>query len=251
MGADAYLKAISEVIEKIRSTQLQRIREAAEIMASSMEKGGVVHVFGTGHSMLPVLDIFPRYGSFLGFHPMLDPRLLIFGYTGLGGPYGVLWLEHNERYVEVLLKCRKLEPRDAMLLYSHSGGTELTVALARESKKAGLPVVAVTSYEAQKKANLLGRGKRLPEYADVVIDDCVPLEDALVRIEGQREPVAAGSTVAMLTINSALVAEVAKILVGRGVKLVMFNSPYLEGVTTKDLEEVLRAYQKLIRERGE
>jgi len=251
MTADQYFEGINEILKKIRSTQSENIKKAARAMADSIAQGGVVHMFGSGHSVIPVLDIFPRYGSYVGFHPLMDPRLMWFNIIGPGGVQELLWLERQKGYADILLKRNKLKDKDVMLVFSHGGINAVPVEMALGAKKAGLFVVAVTSMENQKKASATHRGKRLCDIADITIDNCVPLEDALVKIDGQLEPFAAGSTVTGVVIAMALVAEVAKILVDKGVPLKVFVSPNVEGIPKSHNEEVFEAYQKMMKERKE
>lgn len=251
MTADQYFEGINEILKKIRSTQSENIKKAARVMADSIAQGGVVHMFGSGHSVIPVLDIFPRYGSYVGFHPLLDPRLMWFNVIGPGGAQELLWLERQKGYASILLKHNKLKDKDVMLVFSHGGVNAVPVEMALGAKKAGLFVVAVTSMKNQKKVSSTHRGNRLCDIADITIDNCVPLEDALVKIDGQREPFAAGSTVAGVVIAMALVAEVAKILVDKGVPLKVFVSPNIEGIPKTHNEEVFEAYKKMMKEREE
>jgi len=251
MTADRYFEAIDGILKKIRSTQSEQIKKAAQVMADSIAQGGVIHVFGSGHSVIPILDIFPRYGSYIGFHPLLDPRLMWFNIIGPGGVRELLWLERQKGYAKILLKSHALKDKDVMLIFSHGGVNAAPVEMASEAKRAGLFVIGVTSMENQRKASLTHRGKRLCDIADITIDNCVPQEDALIKLDGLREPVAAGSTVAAVAIAMALVAEVAKILVDRGVPLRVFVSPNVKGIPKNHNEKIFKAYMKMMRERGE
>ncbi|MGH9447761.1 MAG: SIS domain-containing protein, partial [Terriglobia bacterium] len=102
MPTELYLTRVAEVLAAIRRTQSEKIEEAAEVFARSIQSGGRVYLFGSGHSVIPVLDIFPRYGSFVGFVPIYDPRLMWFNVVGPGGARELLWLERQEGYVSVL-----------------------------------------------------------------------------------------------------------------------------------------------------
>lgn len=248
MLSKEYLKAIGEILEKISSTQSGKIEEAAQLMANSIARGGLVHVFGSGHSVIPVLDIFPRYGSFPGFHPLLDPRLMWFNVVGPGGVHELLWLERQEGYIKVFLKGHQLKEGDTMLVFSHGGLNAAPIEIALEAKRQGLSVVAVTSlknYEISTATH--SSGKKLADVADVVIDNCVPPEDALIRVDGVQEKVAAGSTIAVVGIAMALVAEIAEILVEEGKELQVFVSPNVRCVASNHNEEVFEAYERLLR----
>ncbi|MHA2247803.1 MAG: sugar isomerase domain-containing protein [Candidatus Hodarchaeales archaeon] len=249
MTADQYFKAIDEVLKKMRLTQFENIKKAALVMSDSIASGGVVHMFGSGHSVIPVLDIFPRYGSYPGFHPLLDPRLMWFNIIGPGGVQELLWLERQKNYANILLKRNKLDGNDIMLVFSHGGVNTVPVEMALGAKNAGLFVVAVTSMENQNIASTTHQGKRLCDIADITIDNCVPPEDALVKIEGKLEPVAAGSTVAIVTIAMALVAEIAKILNEKGETFKVFVSPNVGEIPKTHNEEVFEDYRKLMNEK--
>jgi len=112
-----YLSLAVSLLEKIQNTQKQNITRAASVMADSIADGGLVHVFGSGHSVIPVLDVFPRYGGFVGFHPMMDPRLMWFNVVGPGGAPELLWIERSEGYIVNFLKSFELDRRDTMLVY--------------------------------------------------------------------------------------------------------------------------------------
>jgi uncharacterized phosphosugar-binding protein len=247
MTADKYFEAIDDILKRIRLTQSIQIKKAAQVMANSIVRGGVVHMFGSGHSVIPVLDIFPRYGSYPGFHPLLDPRLMWFNIIGPGGVQELLWLERTKGYANVLLKREKLSDKDVMLVFSHGGINTVPVEIAEGAKNAGLFVVAVTSMENQKIAANSHRGKRFCDIVDITIDNCVPPEDALIRIEGVQYPIAAGSTVAVVTIAMALVAEIAKILVDKEWPLKVFVSPNVGEIPRTHNEEVFEAYSNMIK----
>ncbi len=224
MSAEKYFERAHAVYEKIRSTQLPKIRKAGELGAESIAHGGWVHLFGSGHSVIPVLDVFPRYGSFVGFHPLLDSRLMWTQVLGSGGVRELLKLERTEGYVETFLANFKFDPRDTMIVYSHGGLNAAPVEAAMHAKKTGMKVVAVTSLETARAAQAThSSGKKLSDLADVVIDNCCPPEDAVVELQGAR--VAAASTLAAVAISMALVAETATQLASRGVKLQPFVSP--------------------------
>ena len=95
MSAETYFEKVAELLEKIRTTQMENIQAAARAFATSILAGRAVHVFGSGHSVLPVQDIFPRYGAYVGFHPIMDPRLMWSNVVGPGGARELLWLERE------------------------------------------------------------------------------------------------------------------------------------------------------------
>jgi uncharacterized phosphosugar-binding protein len=242
MSAEKYFAGAQKVFDRIRSMQVANIRKAAEFAADSIAQGGLVHLFGSGHSVIPVLDVFPRYGSFAGFHPMMDPRLMWFNVVGPGGARELLQLERTEGYISPFLANFKLEPIDTMVVYSHGGLNAAPVEVALHAKSLGLKVVCVTSLDNARIAQAThSSGKKLADLGDVVIDNCCPPQDSLVEISGG--PVAASSTFAVIAISMALVAEAAAQLEQRGVKLRAFVSP---NVTTVDPDNNRKVFDDYI-----
>jgi uncharacterized phosphosugar-binding protein len=249
MSAEFYLSEAGSLLDKIRTTQMDPIRTAARSMAKSIAAGRAVHLFGSGHSVIPVLDIFPRYGSYVGWHPIMDPRLMWFNITGPGGARELLWLEREEGYIQNVLYSHNLDPRDTILIFSHGGMNAAPVEMALAAREKGLTVVAVASV-ANRKANQPNHssGKSLHDAADIVIDNCAPLEDALVPVDGLLGKVAASSTLAAVAISMALVAETTAEL-GRLNALPerVFVSPNVAGVPKTNNMDVFVDYEKFVK----
>lgn len=242
MSAQTYLDRIQGILDEIQTKEMKNIKAAAKIMAAAIRKKGRVYMFGSGHSVIPVLDIFPRYGSFVGFFPLYDPRLMWSNVIGPGGARELLWLERQEGYARVFLQSYPLEKRDVMLVFSHGGLNAAPIEMALEARSRGLKVVTVSSHANAK----IGKrshssGKILSEVADVAIDNHVPPEDALVDV-GQIERVAAGSTVAAVAIAMSLVAETAARLARTGKVPPTFVSPNVPGVPPGHMAGVYQAF---------
>jgi uncharacterized phosphosugar-binding protein len=242
MSAQTYLDKIQGILDEVKTKEMKNIRAAAKIMAAAIRKKGRVYMFGSGHSVIPVLDIFPRYGSYVGFFPLYDPRLMWSNVIGPGGARELLWLERQEGYARVFLQSYPLEKRDVMLVFSHGGLNAAPIEMALEARARGLKVVTVSSHANAK----IGKrshssGKILSEAADVAIDNHVPPEDALVDV-GQIERVAAGSTVAAVSIAMSLVAETAAVLAKTGQVPPTFVSPNVRGVPPTHMAGVYQAF---------
>lgn len=250
MSVTKYYENISAVLRNIHSTQAQRIEQAGEIAASAIAAGKRVYLFGSGHSVIPVMDIFPRYGSFVGFFPLYDPRLMWTNVVGPGGARELLWLETREGYIEVFLQSYPLEPGDVMVVFSHGGLNAAPVEAAMYARNKGLKVVTVSSLANANMAKARhSTGKKLPDVADIAIDNCVAPEDAQVDI-GQPERVAAGSTIAAVFIAMALVAETGARLVAKGHTPRTFVSPNVPGVEKNHNQIVFETYTKELFSRG-
>lgn len=248
MSATAYQKRISGVMGKIWETQLENIERAAAAMAETIADGGLVHMFGSGHSVLPVQDMFPRYGAFPGFRPLMDMRLMWTNVIGSGGAKGLLWLERREGYAQVLFENEPIRKGDVMLVFSHGGLNAVGIEVLLEAKKRGLTTIAVTSMDNYRKREAVhSSGKKLADCADIVIDNCTPAEDALVAIDGWKAPVAAGSTVAFVTIAMAIIAQVAANLRAKGHTPPVFVSPNVQGIPADNTNRVYEEYERRLR----
>lgn len=245
MSRAKYQERISQVLQDIWRTQSASIEKAAQWMAEAIAARGLVHVFGSGHSVLPVQDIFPRYGSFPGFHPLMDARLMWTSVIGSGGAKGLLWLERREGYAPILFENQPIRTGDVMLIFSHGGLNAVGIEVAMEARARGLKTVGVTSLENHRqRESTHSSGKKLADVCDLVIDNCVPAEDALVSIDGWKPPVAAGSTVAFVTIAMALIAQVAAGLAARGIAPRVFVSPNVPGIPPENNRDVFADYEK-------
>lgn len=250
MSATRYFERIGHVLERIETTQIDRIREAGALMATTIAGGGRVYLFGSGHSVIPVMDVFPRYGSFVGFYPLYDPRLMWSNVIGPNGARELLWIERREGYIEQFLQSYPIGAGDCLVVFSHGGLNAAPIEAAEYARKRGAKVVSVSSLDNAAAARKERPGVRaLPDLADIAIDNCVAPEDAQVDI-GQREKVAAGSTVAAVSIAMAFVAETAARLAGTGHHLTTFVSPNVEGVERNHNFRVFDEYARKWYERA-
>lgn len=214
----------------------------------------MVHLFGAGHSALPVMEAFPRIGGIVGFHPLIEIPLSFNGQViGQMGMHQTSFLEKSSGYAEAILSNYALDPRDSMIVFSHSGINALPVEMARGGQRRGMTVIAVLSQTHSMAQEVRHPDGRLGDNADVVIDNCVPEGDALVEITGLTHKVASGSTIAALMIIDAIVAETAKLLVERGVEPLVYPNhnvamdPASEEALVNQEERVLQGYRELQR----
>jgi uncharacterized phosphosugar-binding protein len=242
MSAQNYYTEISKILGAIHTGEQQKLQAAGELLAGVIASGKRAYLFGSGHSVIPVMDVFPRYGSFVGFFPLYDPRLMWHNVVGPGGARELLWLERHEGYVRNFLQSFPLQPGDAMIVFSHGGLNAAPVETALYAKEKGLQVISISSLaNAAAMVATHSSGRKLSDIADIALDNCVPPEDALVDI-GRPEKVAAGSTMAAVFIAMALVAETAKRLAVRGFKPHTFVSPNVAGVSKDHNFRVFDAY---------
>jgi uncharacterized phosphosugar-binding protein len=250
MSATQYYEKMSALLERIHSTQRAHLERAGEAFASTIAAGDRVYLFGSGHSVIPVLDVFPRYGSFVGFVPLYDPRLMWFNVVGPGGARELLWLERREGYAEIFLQSYPLQRGDCMLVFSHGGLNAAPIEAAKVAAEKGLTVVTVSSHANKRVAKPThSTGKVLSDFAGIAIDNCVEPEDSQVDI-GMPEKVAAGSTMAAVFIAMSLVAETGARLAALGLKPQTFVSPNVPGIEPGHNQRVFEAFTRKLFERG-
>ncbi len=244
MSANEYFEKALPILQQIQTTQMGAIEKAGKACAASISVGRAAHLFGSGHSVIPVMDMFPRYGGYVGFHPIMDPRTMWFNIVGPGGARELLWIERTEGYIKQVLMSHNLDSRDSLIIYSHGGMNAAGIEMALAGKDAGLTVIAVTSM-ANRAINQPkhSSGKALADIADIVIDNCCPPEDALVDVPGRPEKVSASSTLAVIAVTMALLAATTDELVRMGkTPERIFVSPNVVGVDKENNLQVFRDY---------
>ena len=247
MSAIRYYERISGVLARIHETQTAAIERAGEAFAAAISAGRRVYLFGSGHSVIPVLDVFPRYGSFVGFVPLYDPRLMWSNVVGPGGARELLWLERREGYAEVFLQSYPLAAGDCMMVFSHGGLNAAPVEVAAIARAKGLTVVTVSSLaNARVAPRSHSSQKALSDFADIAIDNCVEPEDSQVDI-GRPEKVAAGSTMAAVFVAMSVVAETGARLAAEGHAPVTFVSPNVPGIAKDHNQKVFETYAEGLR----
>jgi len=250
MLAKEWLSNARSVMTTIEETQMENIRKAAEAMADTIECDRWVHTFGCGHATIPVEEMYPRIGGFVGFHPMVELPLTFFTrITGEMGVHQFVFLERVEGYGVEIMKGYNFDKRDIMWLFSHSGINNVNIDVALEAKRKGMKVIVFGSAaEAKGKKTRHSSGKNIFEIADIVVDTCTPIEDASVPLKNHQDKIGPLSTMAFVTCVWMTITTVAEILADRGVKLYIHPSHNVPGDTTakERLDDALAEYKKRI-----
>jgi uncharacterized phosphosugar-binding protein len=248
MLSKRWLAATRAILDDIEASQLPAIQRAAEIMADSIGAERWVHTFGCGHATIPVEEMYPRIGGFVGFHPMVELPLTFFTrITGEMGIHQFLFLERAEGYGNAIMKGYAFDKRDTMWIFSHTGINNVNIDVALRSKEAGMKVIATGSAE-QVATSRHPSGRTLFEIADVVIDTRVPAGDSSVPLTGHVDKVGPVSTMAFVAVVWMTITTVAELLADRGVKLFIHPSHNVPGDTTarERLDAALAEYKRRI-----
>jgi uncharacterized phosphosugar-binding protein len=226
MSEAKYLSALNSVIAKLEATQMDAIEQAAEWVteAAVEERFGVM--FGSGHSYMPVMDTFPRIGSFPVWLPIHEiSTSYVASVSGNLGLRQAIFLEKVEGFGDVVLENYRLDPRDVMIVISNSGVNPMGIDIALNAKEQGLKTIAITSMaHTQTSESRHSSGKRLFEICDLVIDTCVPQGDAMIDVEGFPARVGAASTIMAMIVMQSMAVRVAEMLAARGISLPVYPS---------------------------
>jgi uncharacterized phosphosugar-binding protein len=214
---DTYLKKCEDIISTV-SEQKNEIEIAARWFAESILAGRVVHVFGSGHSRIMVEEMWPRYGSFPGFNPIVELSLTYHNnVVGANGQRQAMFLENVPGLAERILRNFSLSEKDTALVISSSGCNVVPIEMAELFQQHKIKVVAlITKEHSATSPSKRSDGKKLSDFADLVLDSGAPAGDSMIYIDGLQTPVSPGSTVGGIMIVNTIKAELAKLLTEAG-----------------------------------
>lgn len=212
-----YLQKCRHIIDVVLR-QEAGIAQAADWFANTILAGRMVHVFGSGHSRIMVEELWPRYGSFPGFNPIVELSLTFHNLVvGANGQRQAMFLENTTGLAERILRNFYISDKDSALIISSSGCNVVPVEMAELFQQKKVKTVAIiTQAHAAKSKSKRTDGKKLSDFADLVLDTGAPVGDAMVNIEGLDTPVSPGSTVGGVLLINSIKAEVARRLVAGG-----------------------------------
>jgi uncharacterized phosphosugar-binding protein len=213
-----WLGSAQGILDLLERTQMDHILAAAGLCADAISDGGFVHLFGTGHSRIPLEEMFPRYGSFPGFHPIAELSMTYHTQVvGANGQRQAMFIERTEGLAEVILSNFTFGGSDVMMVFSTGGSTAVPIEIAIGARTRGMAVIAVTAVTHSLVSDPgHSSGTRLLDHADIVIDLGIPPGDSLVGIEGADVRVGPGSTIANVAVVNMIKVATASMLHDRG-----------------------------------
>jgi uncharacterized phosphosugar-binding protein len=247
-AALTYFDRTLELLDRIRRTQVTAIQRAARICADSIAAGGIVFLFGAGHSRMMCEEMTPRQGALVGFCALVE--LALSNHTAIVGANGLrsaLHLEKYEGYAEEILKSFHFGAHDAFIVISTSGIRPVIIEMAMGAQRRGLPVIAIVSREHCEQAKAAhSSGKKLIDVADVVLDNQCPPGDCVVELEGLEWRTGPASTVTGAMLINMLRCATAERLLERGIQPVLLPSHQFVGNVSaaEQLERFYEAYRK-------
>lgn len=213
----SYLQAARSIVSCVEE-QLESIQRAADWFAETILRGRLVHLFGAGHSRMMVEEMWPRYGSFPGFNPIVELSMTFHNLvSGANGQRQAMFLENRPGFAARILRNFDLSTLDVALIISSSGCNLVPIEMAELFRQKGIRVVAIVSRRhLEASTTQHAGGKKLTDFADLVLDTGAPPGDAIVKIDGLETPVAPGSSVGGCLLINCLKAETASRLTQAG-----------------------------------
>jgi uncharacterized phosphosugar-binding protein len=239
--------------------QRQQVEQAASWFADSIQAGRLVHMFGSGHSRMLVEEMWPRYASFPGFHPIVELSLTYHNQVvGANGQRQAMFLESQSGLAERIMRNFQLNPADSALVVSSSGCNTVPVEMAQCFRQQGIRVVALVGLaHCQASTAATPNGDKLTDHADLVLDTGIPAGDALVSLPGEESPVGTGSTIGgAIIINAIKVATAARLAAGKALPAVLTAACLVGSERSSELfeaayDEHARRLAKLFAELGQ
>jgi len=236
---NTYLEKSKAILDKIAAQQAS-IEQASQWFANTILAGRMVHVFGSGHSRIMVEEMWPRYGSFTGFNPIVELSLTFHNLVvGANGQRQAMFLENVSGLADRIMRNFTVTDEDAALIISSGGTNIVPIEMAEYFQNKNIKVVSIISTDHSQASNSKREdGKKLGDYSDLILDTGAPVGDAMVHIEGLPTPVAPGSTLGGVLLINCIKARVAALLTEAGQPPTVLSAANVVGT-----EEAVRLFE--------
>lgn len=216
---DEFLEKVKGILTRIRDEEREGIEKGAELLARSIREGGLIHVFGTGHSHIMAEEAFFRAGGLACVNPMLEPSLML--HTGA---VKSSTLEDRGGLAEAVLEHFAPKPPDSLILFSNSGVNAVPLEMAVLSRQRGIAVIGVGSRKYIEYLKKEKHRESIIEYCDVFIDNKGDIGDACIELDEVGQRIGPTSTIAGAFILHLLFIEAVARLVEEGFPVPLFVS---------------------------
>ncbi len=217
-----YLEEIKKLIDKLSTKQNKQLNRASKMVADVIARDGIIHTIGTGHSQMIAMEMFGRASNIANVNAIMDDLVLL-----ASGARRSAEIEQVSGLAEIIWNSYKFEKTDLIIIISNSGRNAIPIEMAMKAKEEGLNVIAITSLEqSQKYKSRHKSGKRLFEIADLVIDNCVPSGDGVMKTD--QKLIGPASSVLGILIVNILTTEAIKINKKNGISVPIFQSQNID-----------------------
>ena len=231
---------ISFLLNLINKEEDENIKKAAKLIFEKMKDGKILHVFATGHSHMFAEELFYRAGGLIQVNPILNPFLMQHE-----GAVSSTKYERLEGVAKIIYEGLDVKEGEVFIVVSNSGINAVPIEMAKILKENKHPLIVLTSKDASKKLkSRVKDNSHLYEYADVLIDNHVPVGDGV--IESLYGPIGSASSIIGSYIAQRLVLEIISLYEESGIAPSIYHSANVEGgdeYNRKAFEE----YKKRIR----
>ncbi|MBQ4350888.1 MAG: SIS domain-containing protein [Clostridia bacterium] len=225
-ASERYYSRVCEILDEVFRVEADAIEEAAQAVARANRSGNSVFAFGCNHAGLITLELFYRTGGLVTINPVRAPGMML----ELSPPTMTSEMERMPGYGKIIFGNLKTKPGDVLIIHSVSGRNAVTVDMAEAAREAGMTVIVVTNLNTAKfVTSRHPSGKKLHDFASILIDNHGDRGDASVEIEGFPQKVASTSTVVGAAILNAVTARVCELLMEAGETPPVFMSGNIDG----------------------
>ncbi|MGF1733819.1 sugar isomerase domain-containing protein [Photobacterium satsumensis] len=220
-----YFDKVISILNKIKESQCDEIKQASNTLANTVEKGGIIHIFGTGHTQAQVMEIFYRAGGLVPVNAIFTPAFSVYPCAPLS-----TFAERQEGFAKVILDAETISENDCLIIVSTAGRNAVPIDMAIEAKKRGMTVIGLVSRKfCNEVSSRHSSGYKFTDVLDIVVDDHSEVGDAVMTIEGFESKVGATSSIASCTILQSMVTECVNTLVNKGINPPVWTSSNVDG----------------------
>lgn len=227
-----YFGQVQTLLAKAADSEKSTLEEAAKNIVEAIERGGIVHLFGTGHSHMLAEEGYYRAGGLAAIRPIFIESLMLHE-----GAIRSSNLERREGLADTFMKEEDIRPEDVLIVISTSGKNPVPVDVALWGKEKGAFVISLSSHRyTEQQSSRHKSGKYLSDVADLAIDNGSPIGDAVLKHEALPIPFSSTSTVIGAALMNAMLAEVIGLLADKGGEPPVFLSGNVEGATEHNMK---------------
>ncbi len=237
---NGYFSAIQNLLSEVSEKNRWAMQHCASILAECLEKEGILHVFGCGHSHMIAEEAFYRAGGIVPIRPVLVEDVMLHK-----GALRSSKMERDPSFAETFLPLQPFQPNDVLLVISTSGRNPVPIDVARYGIEVGMKVITISSHAYHSLISRHSTGMLLAETATIAIDNCIPQGDALVSLKGLQTSIGPGSTIINAAITNDMIVRTIELLHNRGLDVPIFRSGNIDGAEEHN-ELVMKKYRDRI-----